>query len=122
MADEIIVSPDGNGLVVSSVTVDGAADAEIGIQQTTVITKVEMSSLKDLMDVDTSNLTSNTNKYVMTYDVATNKFKFVNPDAVIDSSVGVNVDDPNPVGMTTATINYLDKVLDNKIDLDAGEW
>jgi hypothetical protein len=58
----------------------------------------------------------------MTYDVATNKFKFVNPDAVIDSSVGVNVDDPNPVGMTTATINYLDKVLDNKIDLDAGEW
>jgi hypothetical protein len=122
MADEIIVRSDGNGLIVSNVAVDGAADAEIGTQQTTVFTGVEMATLRDLLDVDTSNLTSGTNKYVMTYDVLTNKFKFVNPDAVIDSSVGVSTDDPNPVGMTTATINYLDKVLDNKIDLDAGEW
>lgn len=122
MSDEIIVSSDGNGSIISSVTVDGAADAEIGVSQSTVITSVEMGTLRDLLDVDTSNLTSGTNKYVMTYDVVTNKFKFVNPDAVLDASVGIATDDPNPIGMSTATINYLDDVLDNKIDLDAGEW
>jgi len=122
MSDEIIVSSDGNGSIISNVIVDGTADAEIGVQQTTAFTGIEMGTLRDLLDVDTSNLTSGTNKYVMTYDIVTNKFKFVNPDAVLDASVGIATDDPTPVGMSTATLDYLDQALDDRIDLDAGEW
>lgn len=81
-----------------------------------------VSNLKDLLDVNSSNLGSGTNKFVLTYDAADDKFKFVNPDDVIQSAVGVTTADPAPVGLTTQTIDYLDDVLDNKIDLDAGEW
>ena len=47
---------------------------------------------------------------------------FVNPDDVLDASVGITTADPAPVGMSTETIDYLDVALDDKIDLDAGEW
>jgi hypothetical protein len=81
-----------------------------------------VSNLKDLLDVNSSNLGSGTNKFVLTYDAGDDKFKFINPDEVISSAVGVTTTDPAPVGLTTQTIDYLDDVLDNKIDLDAGEW
>lgn len=80
-----------------------------------------VEKLRDLLDVNASNLAS-AGKFVLTYDASTDKFVFTNPDAVIDSSVGIATDDPTPVGMSTATIDYLDQALDNKIDLDAGEW
>jgi len=102
---------------------ESSADVEIGVGQIQVTTQVQdVANLSDILDVDTSNLDRTTNKYVLVYDAVRNKYIFTNPDSVIDSSVGVSTDDPNPVGMTTATINYLDDVLDNKIDLDAGEW
>lgn len=81
-----------------------------------------MANLSDILDVDTSNLSASTNKYIMVYDAQTSKYKFINPDDILDASVGITTTDPTPVGMSTATINYLDDVLDNKIDLDAGEW
>jgi hypothetical protein len=80
-----------------------------------------VEKLRDLLDVNASNLASS-GKFVLTYDASTDKFVFTNPDAVIDSSVGIATDDPAPVGMSSATIDYLDRELDNKIDLDAGTW
>lgn len=86
-----------------------------------------MANLGDILDVDTSNLNSSTNKFVMIYDSVTRKYKFVNPDDVLDASAGVSTDrstnpDPLPLGMSTETLDYLDDALDNKIDVDAGTF
>lgn len=123
---DIVVSTDGNGSLVSSVvSLDIGADPAIGVGEIQVFTNTgggSVANLADILDVDTSNLSAATNKFVMIYDAANQKYKFINPDEVLDASVGVTTTDPTPVGMSTATINYLDDVLDNKIDLDAGEW
>ena len=123
---DIIVSAEGNGSLVSSVVLlDIAADSDIGTGQVEVIVASAgggVANLSDILDVDTSNLSASTNKYIMVYDAQTSKYKFINPDDILDASVGITTTDPTPVGMSTATINYLDDVLDNKIDLDAGEW
>jgi hypothetical protein len=123
---DIVVSADGNGSLVSSVvSLDIGADPAIGVGEIQVFTNTgggSVANLADILDVDTSNLSAATNKFVMIYDAANQKYKFINPDEVLDASVGVTTTDPTPVGMSTATINYLDDVLDNKIDLDAGEW
>ena len=123
---DIIVSAEGNGSLVSSVVLlDIAADSDIGTGQIEVIVASAgggVANLSDILDVDTSNLSASTNKYIMVYDATTQKYKFINPDDILDASVGITTTDPTPVGMSTATINYLDDVLDNKIDLDAGEW
>jgi len=111
-----------------SVTVeDGGADTDIGTGGIQVVTLSSgglggVANLADILDVDTSNLNGSTNKYIMVYDATTQKYIFINPDDVIDSSVGISTNDPAPVGMSTATIEYLDQALDNKIDLDAGQW
>lgn len=103
---------------------DGGADSDIGVGEIQVVTSAagSVANLADILDVDTSNLDGSTNKYVMVFDATRQKYVFVNPDAVLDASVGVTPSDPSPVGMTTDTINYLDQALDNKIDLDAGQW
>lgn len=123
---DIVVSTDGNGSLVSSVvSLDIGADPDIGVGEIQVFTNTgggSVANLADILDVDTSNLSAATNKFVMIYDATNQKYKFINPDEVLDASVGVTTADPTPVGMSTATINYLDDVLDNKIDLDAGEW
>lgn len=123
---DIVVSTDGNGSLVSSVvSLDIGADPAIGVGEIQVFTNTgggSVANLADILDVDTSNLSAATNKFVMIYDATNQKYKFINPDEVLDASVGVTTTDPTPVGMSTATINYLDDVLDNKIDLDAGEW
>ena len=80
---------------------------------------LEVANLKDLDDVS---MTGAGNKFVLIYDSGTNGFKLVNPDDVLDSAAGIANNDPSPVGFSTDTINYLDTALDNKIDLDAGEW
>jgi len=123
---DIVVSTEGNGSLVSSVvSLDIAADSDIGTGQIEVIVASAgggVANLSDILDVDTSNLSASTNKYIMVYDAQTSKYKFINPDDILDASVGITTIDPTPVGMSAATINYLDDVLDNKIDLDAGEW
>ena len=121
---DIIVSADGNGSLVSSIILlDDAADPNIGVGQIEVIVVGgSVANLSDISDVDTSNLDGSTNKFVMIYDAITQKYKFVNPDEVLDASVGISTNDPTPIGMSTTTLNYLDQVLDDRIDLDAGEW
>jgi hypothetical protein len=102
---------------------DSTADVEIGVGDIQVTTQVQdVANLSDILDVDTSNLNGSTNKYVMIYDATTQRYKFVNPDDVLDASVGIVANDPNPIGMSTATLDYLDQALDDRIDLDAGEW
>lgn len=138
MEDEIIVGDGGNGTSISTdIVVDefNSADENITNGDGNFIVDVGTSSsgggvgsvdkLVDLLDVNSSNLTaqsSTSNKFVLTYDAFANKFVFVNPDDVLDASVGITTADPAPVGMSTETINYLDVALDDKIDLDAGEW
>ena len=121
---DIIVSADGNGSLVSSIiSLDDAADPNIGVGQIEVIVVGgSVANLSDISDVDTSNLDGSTNKFVMIYDAITQKYKFVNPDEVLDASVGISTNDPTPIGMSTTTLNYLDQALDDRIDLDAGEW
>jgi hypothetical protein len=112
MAQDIVVSVE-----------ESSADVEIGVGQIQVFTQVQdVANLSDILDVDTSNLDGSTNKYVMIFDAVRQKYVFVNPDAVLDSSVGISTSDPSPVGMSTATLDYLDQALDDRIDLDAGEW
>jgi hypothetical protein len=112
MAEDIVVSVS-----------DSTADPDIGVGEIQVTTQVQdVANLSDILDVDTSNLDGSTNKYVMIFDAIRNKYVFVNPDAVLDASVGIATADPTPVGMSTATLDYLDQALDDRIDLDAGEW
>lgn len=112
MAEDIVVSVS-----------DSTADPEIGVGIIQVTTQVQdVANLSDILDVDTSNLNGSTNKFVMIFDATRNKYVFVNPDDVLDASVGISTSDPNPVGMSTATLDYLDQALDDRIDLDAGEW
>lgn len=138
MEDEIIVGDGGNGSSISTnIVVDdfNSADENITNGDGNFIVDVgggsssggvgSVDKLVDLLDVNSSNLiaqSSTSNKFVLTYDAFANKFVFVNPDDVLDASVGITTADPAPVGMSSSTIDYLDVELDNKIDLDAGEW
>ena len=131
MSDIIVVDGGGTGFNVSvddsetadvNLTSQGTGSVQVIVVDGSVSGVGSVSNLKDLLDVNSSNLSGTTNKFVLTYDANTDNFIFVNPDDVIQSAVGVSTDDPAPVGLTTQTIDYLDDVLDNRIDLDAGEF
>jgi hypothetical protein len=133
MSDSFLVSDNGNGsdistdIVVDQITVadENLISDDTPVQVEIVSTGVGIGSvanLRDLLDVNSSNLNTGTNRFVLTYNSSTDKFEFSNPDAVIDSAVGITTTDPAPVGLSSSTIDYLDDALDNKIDLDAGEW
>lgn len=73
-------------------------------------------SLKDLIDVEIS---GNYDKFVLMYDAASGKWRDVNPDEVLTASSTTETTQP---GLPSDFINTLDVQLDNKIDLDAGEF
>mgnify|MGYP001168066582 FL=1 len=131
---EIFVTDTGQDFV-AEITVDDNTIADTNITGTNLGDLIvsfldtaagvgSLSKLTDLLDVNSSNLSSGGagDKFVLTFDASTNKFVFVNPDAVIDAAVGVNTTDPSPTGISSAAIDYLDDVLDDKIDLDAGSF
>ena len=124
MDDIVVTSENGNGFNVTNVIVedDGGISVTVGAAGGGVSGVGDVQKLTELLDVDSSNLSTSTNKFVLTYDSGDSKFKFINPDDVIDSAVGITTTDPAPSGLSDDTIDYLDDVLDNKIDLDAGEW
>ena len=124
MDDIVVTSENGNGFNVTNVIVedDGGISVTVGAAGGGVSGVGDVQKLTELLDVDSSNLSTSTNKFVLTYDSGDSKFKFINPDDVIDSAVGITTTDPTPSGLSDDTIDYLDEVLDNKIDLDAGEW
>ena len=61
--------------------------------------------------------------FILTYDAVEDNFKFVSPDAIVDSAVG---NESGPAGFSAQVISNLvdtlDVQLDDKIDLDAGTW
>ena len=124
MDDIVVTSENGNGFNVTNVIVedDGGISVTVGAGGAGTSGVGDVQKLTELLDVDSSNLSTTTNKFVLTYDSGDSKFKFINPDDVIDSAVGISTTDPTPSGLSDDTIDYLDDVLDNKIDLDAGEW
>ena len=80
------------------------------------------TKLSDLDDVDRQGIG---NRFVLVYDSVTNAFKFVNPDEVVNAAAGgasVAGGAPTPDGFSQETIDELDIALDNKIDLDAGDF
>ena len=78
---------------------------------------IEMpQNLDDLIDVEIS---GNNDKYVLMYDASSGKWKDVNPDVVLSAASSTETSQP---GLPSDFINTLDVDLDNKIDLDAGEF
>lgn len=122
MDDIVVTSENGNGFNVTNVIVEDDGGISVTVGGGGVSGAGDVQKLTELLDVDSSNLSTNTNKFVLTYDSGNSKFKFINPDDVIDSAVGISTTDPTPSGLSDDTIDYLDDVLDNKIDLDGGEW
>jgi hypothetical protein len=137
MSDSFLVSDGGNGsevsveVIVDQITVaDENLVSDLGEPVLVEIASTgvgigSVANLRDLLDVNSSNLQAGqaaTNKFVLTYDASSDRFVFSNPDDVLDAAVGINTMSPPQAGLSTSTIDYLDDVLDNKIDLDAGEW
>ena len=118
--EDIIV--DGNGTSALIFVEEEEIDFDISVASLAVDTAGAVNKLTELIDVNSSNLNSGTNAYVLSYDAATQQFKFINPDDVIDSAAGVATDSPAPDGFSQEAIDYLDETLDNKIDVDAGTF
>ena len=118
------ITVDDNNVADSNLTGDGVGD--LIVQFVDSVSGVgTVANLRDLADVDSTPVPSGSSagdKFVLTYDAGNNRFTFVNPDSVIDAAVGVGATFPAPVGLSTQTIDYLDTVLDDKIDLDAGTF
>ena len=72
-------------------------------------------SFSNLDDVDISGVSDN---YVIAYDAALQKFVAVNPDEILTAAVT----DPVSPGIPGTFVDQLDADLDNKIDLDAGNF
>ena len=90
------ITVDDNNVADTNLTGDGVGDLIVqfvgsGAGVGTV------SNLRDLSDVDSTPVPSGSSagdKFVLTYDASNNRFTFVNPDAVIDSAVGVGATYP----------------------------
>ena len=95
-------------------------------EQRTVFTagEVEVANLRDISDINSTAISAGIGtSFILTYDAVEDNFKFVSPDAIVDSAVG-NIS--GPAGFSDTVINNLvdklDVELDDKIDLDAGTW
>ena len=91
-------------------------------QKNSVNFKVSTSYTYDmpqkLVDLEDVNISGNNDKYVLSYDATSQKWTDVNPDDVLSAAV---TDSVSP-GLPANFINQLDVDLDNKIDLDAGNF
>ena len=84
----------------------------------------EVANLRDISDINSTAISAGVGtSFILTYDAVEDNFKFVSPDAVVDSAAG-NVS--GAAGFSDTVINNLvdtlDVELDDKIDLDAGTW
>jgi hypothetical protein len=103
------------------VTVSGTT-TQVKVKKDQLKTKATVASgvimarnLEELLDVDVSGVAD---KYVIMYDAASQKYKAVNPDEVLSSSVS----EPIQPGLPTDFTDELDVDLDNRIDVDAGSF
>ncbi len=84
----------------------------------------EVANLRDINDINSTAISAGIGtNFILTYDATEDNFKFISPDAIVDSAVGPI---SGPIGFSTTVINNLvdtlDVRLDDKIDLDAGTW
>ena len=84
----------------------------------------EVANLRDISDINSTAISAGIGtNFILTYDATEDNFKFISPDALVDSAVGPI---SGPIGFSTTVINNLvdtlDVQLDDKIDLDAGTW
>lgn len=75
-------------------------------------------NLDELNDVSVSEVSGNQDKYVLVYNASNQKWEAVNPDVILSASAT----EPIQPGLPEDLINNLDIDLDNKIDLDAGNF
>lgn len=86
----------------------------------TVEKTVVAERLSDLNDVSVSDLSSK-DQYVLVYDAATQKYRLVNPDQVLNAAA-TEPNQPGLVGYATAFLDRMDIDLDDRIDVDAGTF
>lgn len=79
----------------------------------------QMGTLNDLTDVEIS---GNNDQYVLMYDAASGKWKDRNPDEVLNAAASTETTQPGLVGFATAFLDRVDIDLDDRIDLDAGNF
>jgi|TARA_E500000318_G_scaffold95922_1_gene95944 hypothetical protein len=115
--EDIIV--DGTGSSIGISVEETEIDIEISV---TSLSIDAVAKLTDLTDINSSNLSDSTNAFVLAYNATTEKFEFINPDEVVDNAAGVVAGAPGPGGFSQEAIDYLDETLDNKIDVDGGEF
>ena len=82
----------------------------------TVASGIMARTLNELLDVDVSGVGD---KFVIMYNATTGKYTAVNPDEVLSAAA---VTETTTVGLPQNFIDTLDVDLDDKIDLDAGEF
>jgi hypothetical protein len=73
-------------------------------------------------DLGDYNPTGLSDKYVIMYDAATQKYIPVNPDEVLNAAASTELTQPGLVGFATAFLDRVDVDLDDRIDLDAGSF
>ena len=79
-----------------------------------------VGDLANMQDLDTS---GQADRWVLVYDAASNAYKFVDPDEIVNAATNVTpTDGTSSVGLSTAAIEYLSQALDDDIDLDAGSF
>jgi len=115
MAEEFQVTMSYNNE--TNVTLESATNTQVSTSY------IVAESLEDLGNVDTSALDktgTTTNNYVMVYDAVAQKYKFVNPDAVL--SAAADTTQTVQPGLPQDFIDQLDVDLDNLVDVDAGAF
>lgn len=80
--------------------------------------KIEVmpQNLNQLSDVE---IDQNLDKYVLMYDATSGKWKNVNPNTILSAASNTETTQP---GLPSDFLNTLDIDLDNRIDVDAGEF
>lgn len=75
------------------------------------------TTLEELLDVNV-NIANKKDKYVLMYDMTTNKYQLVNPDEVLSAAATETIQP----GLPAEFINTIEVDLDNNVDLDAGQF
>jgi hypothetical protein len=75
-------------------------------------------NLDELNDVSISEVSGNQDKYVLVYNSSNQKWEAVNPDVILSASAT----EPIQPGLPQDLISKLDIDLDDKIDLDGGQF
>ena len=86
------------------------------IQDIEVLTNVPSTRFSDLVDFNDND---KNDKYVIMYNAATQTYNLVNPDQILSAASSTETIEP---GLPADFIDTLDVDLDNKIDLDAGNF